>query len=371
MLTRRHLITCTAAGLASSCASCAAAAGSLHVEDFREGGWDDRRTIQAALLAWSRTGGVLRFDGWRDYDLGEITPPGAFLQVTGARNGVIEGGGCTLSCRTAAQGQTQVFLMRDCHGVEIRNFTVIDHGADIGVNWRGAHVVYLDGGGGPQDAIRLSQLRVISACSLLTVGGSSRLGRVSGIQLTDCSAQDVYYGIALQENGDDLIADLQLRNCRRAYFPYGVTKQRVRLAIFHDGRAPSADACIMIGRYSRDTTDLDVNASFSGYLPWSALVRLEHKTPLVPGAAIANARIAITVNPDARIATPPVPVALSAASPKGRLPVTSETWRDISITANLGPLQVPPVVFQAAPERPATVSFTDGVSRATRVFRSR
>lgn len=321
--------------------------------------------VSAAIAAWSKIGGVLSFAPGRTYDLGPIDPPHPIFRLEGVSGGVIDGQGAELRCRTTGVGKTQMFLLRRCHGLSVRNLTARDSGAVLNVDWQGMDFIHADGSAGGQGGFVIENVTVVDACSYFTASGLGA-GRTERITVLKGHAERCYYGLNFQENGDTVFAQMSLHNCRRAYYPYGVRDHEVYLAISHDGRAPSANGCILVARGLRDTQSLKISARFSGRIPWTALARLEHKHPLVDGGAIADVTIEIAVSHDVALLGAPVAFALSASDNDLRPKISPGIWRNIALRGRLGPLSGHPVNVEAISAHSASVTFLDldtGLSR--------
>lgn len=331
---------------AAAASGLARAAGAVvEVEALRRAGASDAAVIRLGLAELARRGGgVLTLAGGRTYDLGRVQSPGFVFHLRGMREARIEGNGATLVCETIGSGKTQMFLVQNCHGITFSNLVARDRGADIRRDWKGMDFVHLEGGGGPSSRIALENVSVEDAVSVLSSSGTGN-GRISGITLTNVVAMRCYYGLNFQENGDDVRGALTARNCRRAYFPYGVTGHNLQFDIHHDGAGPAADACILIARKERDTSNITVRARFSGVLPWTNLVHLVQQPPVLARGLIRDIAIDLFVDPSARDPNNAARMGVSGYIGKVALPTTNDRWENVSLTGCFGRMRGDPVVF--------------------------
>lgn len=343
------------------------ASPSLDVEQFRRWGMSDRAVVSAAIEAWKRFGGALTFEPGRVYDLGSIDPPNPIFRLEGVNGGVLDGRGATLRCYTSREGKTQMFLLRQSRNIVFRNFKATDSGAELELDWRGMDFIHADGSAGGQGPFTIEDVTVQGACSFFTASGLKGDERVRGITIRRGRAERCYYGINLQENGDDLLADLDARNCRRVYYAYGVARHSVRLDIRHNGFGPAATACILLVRALRDTRKIHVRARFSDFLPWTALVRFDQKPPFARGALIEDVTVEIDVDKAAIAWASPVAFAFSASNGRASPARNPGALRNIRILGRLGPLETRAFQVESVPASATGVIFTDlarGESRA-------
>jgi len=313
-----------------------AADRSLRVENFRTFGADDRDTIQRALGALKRQGrGVLEFAAGRVYRLGKVRPPGAIFHLQDFHDVELRGNGAKLICETVGRGKTQMFLLQRCSNLHICDFEASDLGTDLTQEWKGMDFVHLETGAGPIERIALTSLTVDKAVSLFSCTGTADSPRSRLLRFTNLVARNCYYGLSFQENGDDVVGNLQSIDCRRAYFPYGVSNHRISLDIHHSGVGPGADACILISRILRDTGSISVNARFEGSLPWRNLVHVTHQPKGSQSGVIENIDITIDVSP---LASDPYQAArLALTSYRQGQPIESsmDVWRNIRLSGCL------------------------------------
>lgn len=348
---RRGVLRLTAAAgalgaLAAAGGARAAGGASIAVEDFRRPGASDASAVRAAVAALvANGGGTLSFAPGRTYDLGRIDTPGFAIHLHHLREARIEGNGATLTCETRGNGKTQMFLVQNCHGLTFTNLRAHDRGTDLRRDWKGMDFIHVESTAGPSSRIALEDIGVTDAVSLLTCSGDAASPRVQGITLRGVRATRCYYGLNFQENGDDVSGDFTAANCRRAYFPYGVSGHDVQLNISHDGSTPGADACILIARKARDTQGIRVRARFSGTLPWNNLVHLVQQPSLLEAAVIRDVSIDLFVDPSAQYRPNAATVGLTAYLGQAALPYTRDRWENISVSGCFGRMRGEPVVY--------------------------
>jgi len=347
MKRRQFLVGGSAAAALNLMPGCARAAdASLFVEDYRSPGANDRQTIARAIEALTNRGsGVLEFEPSRTYRVGRLSNGENAFVLRGLHNAELRGNGASLVCQTV-NGQTQMLLVQNCTGLRISDVGGADRGADLRVEWKGMHFIRLDPTTGPIGQIAIDRVSVNGAVSLFTCSGAADSPRASTIRLNKLVAQNCYYGLSFQENGDDVFGDLTSINCRRTYFPYGVRRHQIDLDITHDGSSPGADSCILIKRYARDTGDIDLRARFHGVLAWSNLVNLSQEPPVGETGIIEN--VSVQLSMDVTVADPfdSARLAFSAYRGGSLSPTSNDTWRNIRLSGCLRQGKAAPVVYR-------------------------
>ncbi|MDB4914884.1 MAG: hypothetical protein JWM95_2528 [Gemmatimonadetes bacterium] len=109
--------------------------------------------------------------------------------------------------------------------------------------------------------------------------------------IENCVAELCYYDMNFKDNGDDvLVRGFRSVNCRRAYFPYGVSRHDIQLSVFHSGSGYyGAESAILIKRYTHDTRNIKLRASFYGdVLQYAHACTLEHQ-PTTTNVTTQNA----------------------------------------------------------------------------------
>jgi hypothetical protein len=303
-----------------------------------------RAGIAAALVDATATDGTLWLPAG-DYNIGDLTTNEQVF-VVNAINGVrIRGQGARIICNTATSpSTTRVFLFRDCENVTFEGIRMRDDGTDLTVDWKGAvlcSIENLNVTTGRLRGFHISDCRSEKGVAFLEVIGTAG-ARIAGITVVGCSAKDTYYGLSFQENGDDVfVPGFRTENVKRAYFPYGVSRHTVTLAVYHDGVASGANACCLIKRYTRDTTDIRLRVSFSGSgLQYGHGVKLEHQPTANGPGTIRNVSVDLTLAADFASTASMIPFAFKSLLADG---VTEETtggttnkWDRITLEGDIG-----------------------------------
>jgi hypothetical protein len=287
-----------------------------------------------------------------------VSAPESLFVLRDLHGAELRGNGARLICETL-RGQTQMFLVQRCSDLRITGFEGFDRGADLNVEWKGMHFIYLETTAGPIARITIENVAVNQAVSLLTCAGQVDSARASGIRFKDLVARNCYYGLSFQENGDDVVGNLTSTNCRRTYFPYGVRRHTVELDISHDGRGPGADACILIKRYARDTGDIAVRARFHGVLEWSNLVNLSQEPPVGQTGVIENVTVQLAVDPGASDPYGAAPLALSAYRGGRPRDDSNDLWRNIRLSGCFARRRTSPVVYRVRAPRASRVAVSE------------
>ena len=263
----------------------------LFVESFRDPAFVgtasnpvDLQTLQAAFAAWvARGGGEIHLDPNRIYDAGIHGTDGVEIPIitaaVGIPSGRICGNNALIAVTTVSNVRPNLFTFYDSEDVVIQDLRVTDLGYDPSVEWRGINAFVLDGDGGEVRNFTFDNVHVNGAVSFFT-GQGREVGaqRVDGVHFNaNCVAENCYYSVSCQENGDNVTGSITAINPLRAYFAYGVAGHDMEIRVFHDGTTNAgATSCGLIKRYTRDTKNLRIKMSFAGALVWDDLVRLEH-----------------------------------------------------------------------------------------------
>jgi hypothetical protein len=271
----------------------------VEVESFRTGTKSDREVLREAFAAWDqRAGGSLVFGAGRTYEIGPIDIHSPFFIIEGGVGLSIVGNGARLVCETVAS-IAPVFFVKRSRQIQFTDLRLHDRGYRANVNWQGAVLVYVEGGAGPSEDISLMRLEADRAVAVFICGGTNGAGRVRQIALLDLVAANCYYGVAFEENGDDVRCSLRAHNCRRGYFCYGVSRHQVDVSITSDGAASGSDGCIVVARFKRDTSDVAISARFAGLLNCSNLVHFVQIPPVGEVGRMSNVAVAMNVDPQA------------------------------------------------------------------------
>lgn len=339
-LTRRNFVvgSCLAgsAGSLGAGSRIQASPNTLFVEDFRSSGLNDRQTIARALSAWTQRGGTLQFEAGREYDVGAITNGNPIFPIAGATNGSLAGNGASIVASTRTQTAAPIFFLQNCNNISIFDFSARDRGTDLSKDWQGMRFIVIDGSLGPCRGLTVKNIEVTDAVALFcTQGAPGR--RISNIVLSNLLARRCYYGVNCIENGDDLSCDIVAIDTRRAYFVYGVARHRVLIAAEHGPSGIGAQACCLIKRYTRNTSDIDLTLRIKGKIAWNDLVRLEQQP--APGSGpgrIERIRILLSIASDAQDPNNANRLALATFSNGRPAPSSNDIWRDISLAGQFG-----------------------------------
>lgn len=357
-LTRRNFIvgsglTCTATSLGIG-SQTHISGDALFVEDFRGAGLNDRQTISLALSAWSKRGGILLFERGREYDIGRITNGNAIFPISGVTNGTIAGNDASIVAETRVQAAPPIFFLQNCNDISISDLRARDSGTDLSKDWQGMRFIVVDGSLGPCHGLAIKNIEVSDAVALFCTQGGSPTQRISGITLKTVLARRCYYGVNCIENGDDLSGDIMAIDTRRAYFVYGVTRHQLSIFVQHESSVIGAQACCLIKRYGRDTSDIDISLHFSGRLVWNDLVRLEQQPAQGTGPGrIERVRIRMMVAGDVQDPNNANRLALATFANGRPAQSSSDIWRDITLSGRLGN---PRAVAVRAFTRPASIT---------------
>ncbi len=351
-LGRRSLLKSLGWGAAlASAPALAYAASTLLASSFRGAGRTDRDVLQAAFDAL-RTGrfDTLVLEAGRTYELGYLAPSEFALRLRNVRGVSIKGNGASLLCTTSRKGQTQMILVQACSDISISDLSGEDRGADIHQNWRGMDFIHCDGTAGPTVGLRLSNIRVDGAVSLFTCTGSGSPGeaRSGGFLFSGLVARNCYYGVSFQENGDDATIDLATYECRRSYIGYGVARHAVDLRVRKGRASPAADACVLIKRYRRDTSNITVRASFEGTMVYPNFYKLEHQVKRGESGVIRNIDLSLDLAAGVANATDGVALGISAYRDDRQVGVSSDKWQSIRLRGCMPAIRTPVRIFTQA-----------------------
>lgn len=272
----------------------------IFVESFRTGTMTDLQTWQAALdqLRTDKEGTLIGEKG-RAYDFGTIAEGATLFQLTGLRRAIIDGNGCSLQVTTVAgttDTVTRFFNLTDFQNVVFKNIRFVDPGYSY-VPIRGAAAFELSGVSGECRGFTMENIYVQQCLAGLFVNGAAN--QVKGIHFgANCVFDRVYYPANFQENGNFVTGDYAAINCVRPYFPYGVHDHDLNIHVYHDGVEPAGQQGVLIKRYIADTSNLNLNISFTGVMAHAtALVMFEHQNDAGAAASIKNVKLRLNLKP--------------------------------------------------------------------------
>lgn len=344
-LRRRALLKWIAGGAALSAVPAMAIVGStLLVSAFRGTGRADRNVLQAAFdVLRSGRYDTLELEAGRTYDLGDLAPSEFALRLQNVTGVAIKGNGASFICNTARKGQTQMILIQACRDIAISDLTGRDRGANMLQNWRGMDFIHCDGTAGPTTGLRLTNVSVDGAVSLFTCTGSGNPGepRSGRFTFSGLVARNCYYGVSFQENGDDAVIDLATYECRRSYVGYGIARHSVDLRVRKGRAGPGADACVLIKRYRRDTSDIAVRATFDGTMIYPNFFKLEHQVKRGESGVIRNIDLALDLAANVENANGGSALGISAYRDDKQVSVSSDRWQSIRLRGCMPSIEKP------------------------------
>lgn len=357
----------------------------IRAAEFRTFGRSDFDVLQAAFTAWRRNGGgVLELEPGHSYQLGMTFTSGDALAVESLDGGNLEGNGATLETHSVGTIVCSLIRFSNCRNITVRNLAGRDRGYSGQAS--GARLFALSAGSRDSGPFRFENVRAEQLLTMFHADGPPAPYRVRGIQMAgECHAIDCYYGINFQDQGDGLTGRLVTINCRRSYFPYGVSDHDLSVVVHHDSLdvAPGAESCVLIKRYNRDTRNITLDISFSGVLAWAAIsdtiripgscVTLEHQHDPANGPSIIE-NVAVTFNVISGTRDPyhvHRVVLRSLRADGSEEKVTRNIWRNISIAGELRPGPAPAIVATSIPTEPVTLHLLGTASQASRAIPTR
>lgn len=352
------------------------AAPGLLVSHFRRALLSDYEVLAAAFDAWAKVGGTLQLERAHIYQLGARAKHKDWFVLDNVENAVLDGNGATFKVHSAPGSASSILRLSNCRNVRVRNLAAMDTG--FRNEQSGARFLALSAGSRSSGPFVFENLKGFRLLTFLHADGPAAPHRVEGISLEkNCAALQCYYAINFQDQGDGLRGQLTATNCRRAYFPYGVSNHNLSIAVHHDGLsvAPSAESAVLIKSYGRPTRNMRLRVAFSGVLAWVAVnekltpgscVTLEHQSQSGQPGVIENVSVFIDI---ASGTSDPFSVhrftmrSYSAAGiPEVR---TNNIWRNIHIGGNLRPGRAAAITLASVPREPVTLVLADQALQAS------
>jgi hypothetical protein len=375
-INRRDLIVGAAACAMAPAAACSGNTAQaseepvLRVADFRAAGGSDLEVLGRAFAAWmARGSGTLELERGRLYDLGVkrgTQPVFAFNGLAGAR---LAGNGATLRIRTVSDEYYPLLVFYHYRGVTIDNLHAEDLGYDGAV--RGAEFIRAESGDWDSFDLRLDNVSGDRLLGFLMVKGPAGPRRVRGIHIEpNCRVSNTFYALNCQDQGDAITGGFSTHNCRRSYFPYGVTGHDLVIRVTHDGlaAAPGAESCALIKTYGRPTTDIRLAIAFAGTMPWASVngdsitpgscVTLEHHPAAdAPPTLIADIDLRIDVAAGTSDPYGAHRLLLRCIGPGGATASgpTRNVWRGIRVRGDLRPGSGPAIFTTSVPTVPTEI----------------
>jgi hypothetical protein len=337
----------------------------LFAEAFRAPGFTDKQTLTAAFAAWIERGGELWLDPGRLYDLGVVSEsPYIVFQLVGLRNAVLRGNGATLQVETAEDADYVILYCYDYINLAIHDL----HGIDVndpGVGLAGAKLIVADGDGGVCDNLRLYGCSAENIQAFLGAQGTAAgAKRVSGIYIEpSCWTRNVFYSLSCVNNGDNISGGYTAFNPHRAYFPYGVTDHDLAVRVVSDGTGTGADACFLIKRYERNTSNLRLRITLFGNLNnIGNVVAIENHngdgaSSVIDGIDLTINAQGVTVHPGpfVRLRSFPVSPGAENVGDNGGAGFPHQI-RNLSVRGNLGTSSLPRIKANYVPATPGTIT---------------
>jgi hypothetical protein len=219
-----------------------------------------------------------------------------------------------------------------------------DLGSDISLEFKMCDTFFLWYGYSPNPVspgrIRIEDVYCNKMGSLAIIGGTYATPRLRDIHITG-TADQCFYGVVLQENGDQSYCKLLCLDCRRAYFVYGVTGFEADIHAVDTAANFGSSALIIIHAGQGNTTSGRLKATIVGYAEHSAAVALTIQRPAFDGPrAIRDVEVDLhlenLVNPQTM-----VPVGFTAYNPAPPFEgdtqsPTDAQWQNIRIRGDFG-----------------------------------
>lgn len=166
-----------------------------------------------------------------------------------------------LICQSTANVIPIFFNITNAKGVRIGNLNFEDSGYNGAVEWRGAGGVKLTASvGNPVTDVVIDSLRCKNLVYPLVCVGVTTT-RISGVHVKSIYAEDTYYGVNLQNNGDNVVIDsLVTSGVNRSALIYGVEGFKANIFSKSPNNA-SVDCYIQAHASGYDTTDVDIKYS--------------------------------------------------------------------------------------------------------------
>lgn len=260
----------------------------VYVEDYKYNGVTlrtDKERLLAAHVDWLTLGGSLHYEAHKEYDLGSYAAPASIITIFNPRDGAtIEGNGATIKTNTTANQYYNVLYIFNYRKLTIRNLHYTDTGyltrVGLGnVGTAGGKFIVVDNDGvSENNGLTIDNCSATEALSFFSCQGDYPANRTQNVLIKpNCRADDVFYVINAQNNGDGIKGGITASNPGRAYFPYGVTDHDLDIKIFHDGVAEGATSMCLIKRYARNTSNIRLRLTVSGSMgKHTTLVTCEH-----------------------------------------------------------------------------------------------
>ena len=221
-----------------------------------DGVTDDTNSFLLAVAA-TPDGGLLEAESGKVYYFGELAGDTSLVTITKRMTLDWKGSKILLHGENDSTYTGTAFIKAVNTGFSMSNYSFEDTTFDI-VNGpsRGVIPVLISNTTGSSEGYEIGPCHVIKGQSLVTATATDPNNfRAKGISLVgSCTADDVYYGVNLANNGDSFKGDFTLGRCVRALFAYG-TKHLQSNHYFGEGRPASANVLISNGGASLPRTE--------------------------------------------------------------------------------------------------------------------
>ena len=238
----------------------------VNVKDFGavgDGASDDTAAINAAISA-APAGSWIVGDPTATYNFGTITGDSAHITITKELH--FDWRGAKLLCageNDSAYLSTALFRFQDVK-CSFKNYEFEDTAFLFAGPSRGVIPVVINSTAASTKGYEIGPCHIVKGQSILTVGSADPANyRASDIELVGpITADEVYYGLNLANNGDNVKGTYSAEAYNRLFFGYGC--RNVNIDIFGGDSPNAASANLLISNYGTvETRDLKIRATFN------------------------------------------------------------------------------------------------------------
>jgi hypothetical protein len=217
----------------------------VSVKDFGavgDGVADDTAAIQAAISSGAK---AINFPTGT-YNCGNVSAAQILFSLNGSAGPIslTNIGNVKFVCTTTDSSIPTFFQITNAINVSIGSFSFQDLGYNNAITWKGAagiSLVVTDGN--PIQNVNIQSIYAKNLVNPVVVSGTSTT-RCTGINIGTIFADDCYYGLNLQNNGDFCtVGLLYAKGCSRSSFIYGVTDYRAN--IYSDSNLLASSDCLI------------------------------------------------------------------------------------------------------------------------------
>lgn len=213
---------------------------------------NDAAAIQAAIASGAKA--IVFPTG--TYNCGNVSGAQILFSLNGSAGpiSITNIGNVKFVCTTTDSSIPTFFQIANAVNVSIGSFSFQDLGYNNAITWKGAAGIRLSvTDGNPIQNVNIQSIYAKNLVNPIVVSGTSTT-RCTGINIGTIFADDCYYGLNLQNNGDFCtVGLLYVKSCLRSSFIYGVTDYRAN--IYSDSNLTASSDCL-ISAYS---TGYDTN----------------------------------------------------------------------------------------------------------------